>query len=246
MDGKKCHQSGGPRPYGKGHEKFSFFLEPILNVALANLSVVISAGKKLISTHTHQLSFCDDHASPRLFFLSTFLVPGWCPSKSQERSKQIDSSFLLVIVVYFLIARSFISFALGQLVVGGINNDHALSSVEVFPPSANKTCSIPDLPAPRHGHTLSLLSGGRFVVCGGHSPSILRSCIAWTRGSTSWKHLYTARSSNYILHTNKQLAHQHGKANAFGMESTISSRFHSSAWGLGMVGTVHSRDLARF
>merc|ERR1719474_2391948 len=59
----------------------------------------------------------------------------------------------------------------GQLVVGGYDGSNQLSSVEIFPPPSSDTCSIPDLPGPRNGHSLSLLSGGRLVVCGGNSGS---------------------------------------------------------------------------
>ena len=77
--------------------------------------------------------------------------------------------------------------------VGGRGDNGHLSSVELFPPSDG--CSIPDLPQPRYGHSLSLLSGGRLVVCGGmgDSDSPLDSCISWVAGNTNWTHLYTMR-----------------------------------------------------
>ena len=81
----------------------------------------------------------------------------------------------------------------GQVVVGGYAGPgNYLSSVELFPPS--DTCSIPDLPRPRSHHSLSLLSGGRLVVCGGffHSPN-LYSCISWVAGNTSWTPFHTMR-----------------------------------------------------
>jgi len=79
----------------------------------------------------------------------------------------------------------------GQVVVGGHgDNGRRLSSVELFPPSDN--CSIPDLPQPRFGHSLSLLSGGRLVVCGGaNGPSVLDSCSTWVAGNTSWTPFHT-------------------------------------------------------
>ena len=67
-----------------------------------------------------------------------------------------------------------------------------LSSIELFPSFA--ACSIPDLPQPTSGHSLSLLSGGRLVVCGGRAgPNFLDSCISWVAGNTSWTLLYTMR-----------------------------------------------------
>ena len=88
----------------------------------------------------------------------------------------------------------------GQVVmggVGGVDEVGLLSSVELFPPS--NTCSIPDLPQPRNGHSLSVMSGGRvggawLVVCGGQSASdSLDSCISWVAGNESWTPLYTMR-----------------------------------------------------
>jgi len=75
----------------------------------------------------------------------------------------------------------------GQLVVGGHDGNY-LSSVELFPRPSSDTCSIPELPQGRFGHSLSLLSGGRLVVCGGYPHD---SCISWVAGNTSWTHLYT-------------------------------------------------------
>ena len=75
--------------------------------------------------------------------------------------------------------------------MGGWNDNSRLSSVELFPPS--DTCSIPDLPQPSQGPSLSLLSGGRLVVCGGHDGGFLDSCIYWVAGNTSWTLFHTMR-----------------------------------------------------
>ena len=93
-----------------------------------------------------------------------------------------------------------ISFATGQVIVSGMN-EVFLSSVEIFPPPPPNTCSIPNLPEWRYRHSLSLLPGGRMVVCGGVSRSSTtdRSCIVWTPGSSSWTNMYKLRSSYYIL-----------------------------------------------
>ena len=125
-------------------------------------------------------------------------------------------------------------------------DNNPLSSVEIFPAPSSDTCSIPDLPRPRDYHTISLLSGERLVVCGGR-PSSERSCIVWTRGSTTWTHLHTTRSSYHISHTNKELTQQHGKESTRGLGSTISSRLHRAArWHWWCSSTVHCRDCARF
>ena len=74
------------------------------------------------------------------------------------------------------------------------------ASVEVFPP-AQDTCFIPDLPRPRADHSISLLPGGKLVVCGGRGEegiggvNVYDSCIAWEEGNVSWSHLHTTRYS---------------------------------------------------
>ena len=131
----------------------------------------------------------------------------------------------------------FQTFASGQLIVGGSYgwaSSDKLSSVEIFPPP-NDTCSVPSLPGPRSHHSLSLLSGGRLVVCGGEPASEEKSCIVWTHGNTSWTHLHTTRSSYhtrssfYIFLTNKELTFQHGKEWTCGLDSNISSQLHRAA-----------------
>ena len=62
-----------------------------------------------------------------------------------------------------------INSASGLVLVGGNDGINRLSSVELFPRSNSSTCSIPDLPEPRQYHTISLLSEGKLVVCGGNS-----------------------------------------------------------------------------
>ena len=75
-------------------------------------------------------------------------------------------------------------FASAQVVVGGCCG--TLSSVELFPLPTSNDCKIPDLPHYREDHTLSLLSGGRLVVCGGS----YSNCYSWAAGDTSWSLLY--------------------------------------------------------
>jgi len=85
----------------------------------------------------------------------------------------------------------------GQVVVGGMDDGrNKLSSIELFPRPLSDSCSIPQLPQGRYGHSLSLLSGGRLVVCGGSGFDFDRfnyfdSCISWVAGNTSWTHFYT-------------------------------------------------------
>ena len=80
--------------------------------------------------------------------------------------------------------------------MGGYSDFNRLSSVELFPHPPSDSCSIPDLPQGRFTHSLSLLSGGRLVVCGGYyydGSNRLDSCISWVAGNTNWTHLYTMR-----------------------------------------------------
>ena len=129
--------------------------------------------------------------------------------------------------------------------MGGYDGNY-LSSVEIFPSPSTDTCSVPDLPGPRDLHSLSLLSGGRLVVCGGDPSPAEKTCIAWTEGSTSWTHLYTTRSSYHIFHANKELTFQRGKETPCGLESTITSQLHRAAWRLRWCSRAHCRDCARF
>ena len=109
--------------------------------------------------------------------------------------KQKMHKFFSYLLSFILLLNLFAS---GQVVVGG-DDGHYLSSVEIFPPLSFNSCFIPDLPEPRIQHSLSLLSGGRLVVCGGLilSPQdVSRTCIVWTPGSPGWTYLHTTRSNN--------------------------------------------------
>ena len=82
--------------------------------------------------------------------------------------------------------------------VGGYADRHYLSSIELFPRPPSDTCSIP---GHRRGyHSLSLLSGGRLVVCGGYgSSTYFDDCISWVAGNTSWTPLYNMRCLPMIM-----------------------------------------------
>ena len=69
-----------------------------------------------------------------------------------------------------------------------------LSSVELFPRPSSDACFIPDLPQPRAGPSLSLLSGGRLVVCGGTDGfNDFDSCLSWVAGNKSWTDTFKMR-----------------------------------------------------
>ena len=127
---------------------------------------------------------------------------------------------------------------------GRSGHHHPLSSVEIFPAPSFDTCSVPDLPGTRTSHSLSLLAGGRLVVCGGLPTSKL--CIAWRVGDTSWTHLHTTRSSYHNFYANKKLTFQRGKEWSCGLGSNISPQLHRAAWRCWRCSTAHSRDCARF
>ena len=103
--------------------------------------------------------------------------------------------------------------ASGQVVVGGYNGN-TLSSVELFPLPSSDTCSIPDLPQARRVHSLSLLSGGRLVVCGGSvAGGYVDSCISWVAGKSSWTPFHTMRCLIPIMLSNH--LHNHSMARAW-------------------------------
>ena len=149
--------------------------------------------------------------------------------------------------------------------VGGFGSN-GLPSVELFPRPPSGTCFIPDLPQARHGHSLSLLSGGRLVVCGGYSGVHLDSCISWVAGYTSWTPLHTMRCLIPIMLHNHFHNHrstlsvpimlhnqfilitqsQHGENLSHGLDAALSSRLHRAAGRRWQCNTVHCRDCARY
>ena len=89
--------------------------------------------------------------------------------------------------------------ASGQVIVGGRSHHDTeiFSSIELFPRPPSKACQIPNDPSAqlkREGHSLSLVLGSMFVICGGSDGSNdLDSCISWSAGKASWTHLFTMR-----------------------------------------------------
>ena len=89
--------------------------------------------------------------------------------------------------------------ASGQVIVGGRSRHDTdiFSSIELFPRPPSETCQIPNNPPAqlkRESHSLSLILGDVFVICGGSDGSKdLDSCISWSAGKASWTHLYTMR-----------------------------------------------------
>ena len=65
------------------------------------------------------------------------------------------------------------------LITGGYNGDY-LKSAEMFLPSSNTTCSLPQLPEGRYDHTQD---GGPGLACGGPFSSTWNSCDRWIVGT---------------------------------------------------------------
>ena len=94
----------------------------------------------------------------------------------------------------------------GVLLLGGETSDgdstndgdstKELKTDEIFPSQARvlkNFCNIPDLAQGRHGHTLSILPSGLFVVCGGDGP--LDTCLILTN--------YGPDNVSWVLHKKK-------------------------------------------
>ena len=88
-----------------------------------------------------------------------------------------------------------------------------LKSVELFPRPSSDACSIPPLPQPRSGHSLSLLPGGKLVICGGSSDGtiILDSCISWVAGNKSWTPFHNTRCLPIITPHNPLYKHNYSE-----------------------------------
>ena len=112
--------------------------------------------------------------------------------------------------------------------VGGKDSDGTyLKSVEMFPPK--DACSIPPLPQERHGHSLSILPGGRLVVCGGYAgypDGYFDSCISWVAGNTSWTLLYKMR---WFRKTSQSHSHHQVRlatCSSHGLDASLSSQLY--------------------
>ena len=71
---------------------------------------------------------------------------------------------------------------LGILITGGFSNDFRLSSVELFLPGLNLSCSLPDMTRTREDHTHNVLScGGQ-----GYLKGTSTSCEVYTAGG-GWR-----------------------------------------------------------
>ena len=82
----------------------------------------------------------------------------------------------------------------GILITGSVG---AYTSTEVFIPDTGKTCSLPDLPKSRYGHTLDTL-GNTPVICGGGDTGT--SCLQFTPTSAGgvWTNYATIMESRYV------------------------------------------------
>ena len=83
----------------------------------------------------------------------------------------------------------------------GLNRPYQTKSVEMYVPSSNKTCSLPQLPVARYHHTQD---GG--LACGGYmnpntryTPQVI-TCDLWTAGRWihMWSHNLTQKRSDHV------------------------------------------------
>ena len=123
-------------------------------------------------------------------------------------------------------------------------------SVELFPRPHSDTCSIPDLPSPRSSHSVSILSNGTLVVCGGEDDDFnaYDFCIGWRAGDTSWSRHYNLRCQLPINPRNVffKIKSQRGEIGSHGLDAALPSRLDCAAGRLGKSTKVHSRDCARY
>ena len=85
----------------------------------------------------------------------------------------------------------------GLLITGGAPNGRSVwSSTELFIPSSQTSCSLPDLPEGRQGHT----SGGKGkMMCGGVDTTErpVASCVTWKDGQWATQERRLARKTIY-------------------------------------------------
>ena len=132
--------------------------------------------------------------------------------------------------------------------VGGFywdNVDNYLSRVELFPLPSSDACFIPDLPKPRKSHSLSLLSGGRLVVCGGWNGGTLDSCISWVAGNPSWTHYHSMRCPPIMPHKIIFIKTQCAKIWSHSLDAALSSRLHCASGRIWQGSSANCRDCAR-
>jgi len=87
------------------------------------------------------------------------------------------------------------TFTKGILIAGG---NGGRKSVEVFIPDAGKSCSLPDLPDDRVGHTMDTL-GNTPVICGGENID-QTSCLQFTPALGVWTN-YATTTEEFKGHT---------------------------------------------
>ena len=77
------------------------------------------------------------------------------------------------------------------IITGGANSGGELSSVEVYVPSINKSCTLPSLPERRYDHTQDHLT-----ACGGSFSFPVMSCTTFSGGKWTTNKLMEERNAH--------------------------------------------------
>ena len=78
----------------------------------------------------------------------------------------------------------------------GVAEESELKSVEIYLPSSNTSCSLPELPEVRGSHTQN---GG--LACGGGYNSTWSNCVKWGDGSWTRTHILREKRTQHVSWT---------------------------------------------
>ena len=83
------------------------------------------------------------------------------------------------------------SFFHAVLITGGyiLNNGARYRSAEIYNPITRTSCSLPQLPEGRRGHS----QDGGLLCGGGNTAALQNSCVKWSPASGTWTQSHTLR-----------------------------------------------------